>query len=138
MSGKLCGLLFFKVNFTSNNLNFKISSKTKNNKLQITFGGREPIKVKVELNCPTRGISRVEINTPQSLDYATSGLCGNTFLNNDGSDCSLHYEHAATGQKICSDSSEVLGDEWRVKKVNVSWQLDLQVSEYSLKCSRSI
>ena len=87
------------------------------------------MNVKVELNCPTRGgISRVEINTPQNLDHATSGLCGNTFLN-DGMSCSLHYVNEK-GDTVCSDSSEILGNEWRVKTNLIDWKLDLQVGNF--------
>ena len=89
------------------------------------------MKVKVELNCPPnsqgtpKGISRVEINTPQSVDYITSGLCGNTYLNSESLSCSLHYENEK-GQMTCNDSSEVLGKEWKMK-TNIDWQIDLQV-----------
>jgi hypothetical protein len=88
------------------------------------------VNVKVELNCPARGISRVEINTPQNLNYTTSGLCGNTFLNDGVLSCSLHYENEK-GDTVCSDSSEVLGNAWRVK-TNIDWQLDLQVRNESI------
>ena len=93
-------------------------------KLQASFGGKKVI-VKVELNCPTKGISRVEINAPKDLDYVTSGLCGNTFLKNDALNCSLHYE-SETGLKICSNSSDLLGNQWILNK-NINWQIDLQV-----------
>jgi hypothetical protein len=89
------------------------------------------VKVKVEISCPTnsqgppKGISRVEINTPQSVDYITSGLCGNTYLNSESLSCSLHYENEM-GEMICNDSSEALGKKWKVKN-NIDWQLDLQV-----------
>jgi hypothetical protein len=96
-------------------------------KVQASFGGKK-VKVKVELNCPTKGITRVEIITPKDLDYITSGLCGNTVIKNDGLNCSLHYE-LATGVNICSNSSELLGLLWRVNiNTNINWQLDLQVS----------
>jgi hypothetical protein len=94
-------------------------------KLQASFGGKKVI-VKLELNCPTKGISRVEIITPKVLDYITSGLCGNTVIKNDGLNCSLHYE-LESGEKVCSTSSELLGYLWRVN-TNINWQLDLQVS----------
>jgi hypothetical protein len=95
------------------------------NKVQVSFGGKK-VKVKVELNCPTKGISRVEINTPKDFDYITSGLCGNTVIKNDGFNCSLHYE-LATGERKCSNSSELLGKQWILNK-NINWQIDLQVN----------
>ena len=85
------------------------------------------MKVKVELNCPIHtwsGISRVEVNSPINLNYETSGLCGNTVLNSGNLNCSLHYE-LDNVKKQCSNSSELLGVNWKFK--NLNWDIDLQV-----------
>ena len=99
-------------------------------KVRAEYGGKS-VKVKVEFKCPINtwsGISRIEINTPIDLSYQTSGLCGNTILNRV-LNCSMHYE-LESNKKQCSNSSELLGANWRVK--NINWTIDLQVCVWTL------
>ena len=93
-----------------------------------TTHGDKSVKVKVDAKCTDNdkyGLSRIEVNPVAKLDYATSGLCGNTYYDEDLS-CSLHYE-ANTGAQ-CEKESETLAARWEVESLTqLNWALQTEV-----------